>query len=415
MERLFERVAGLDVHKNSVVACVRVPDERGGRRQETRTFATTTRALLTLLDWLRSYDVALVGMESTGVYWRPIYYLLEDHMQCWLLNAQHLRTVPGRKTDVKDAEWICQLVEHGLVRPSFVPPREIRELRDLTRYRKSQIEERTREVQRLEKTLQDAGIKLSSVASKVLGVSGRLMLEALLGGTHDPEVLADLAKGRLRKKLPALKEALQGRFTPNHAVIVSQILAHIDFLDESIATLSQSIDEVIAPFAEKVALLRTIPGIDKRLAELLLAEIGPDMSRFPTAGHLASWAGMCPGHNESAGKNKSGHTRHGSKWLHTGLNEAAKAASRTKGTYLSAQYQRLRGRRGHQKATVAAGHSILIAAWHMLSQDLAYQDLGDHHFIRRQARHAERYRARLVQQLERLGHKVTLEPLPQAA
>lgn len=415
MERLFERVAGLDIHRDSIVACVRVPDEGGGRRQERRSFATTTQALLTLLDWLRSYGVTLVGMESTGVYWRPVYYLLEDHMECWLLNAQHLRNVPGRKTDVKDAEWICQLVEHGLVRPSFVPPREIRELRDLTRYRKAQIEDRTREVQRLEKTLQDGGIKLSSVASKVLGVSGRLMLEALVSGTHDPELLADLARGKLRAKLPALREALQGRFTPNHALIVSQILAHIDFLDESIAALSDRIDEVIAPFAKQRQLLRTIPGVDKRTAELLLAEIGPDMSRFPTAGHLASWAGMCPGHNESAGKNKSGHTRHGSKWLRSGLSEAAKAAGRTKGTYLSAQYQRLRGRRGHQKATIAAGHSILVAAWHMLTRNVPYQDLGDDHFIRRQAEHAERYRRRLINQLERLGHKVTLEPLPKAA
>lgn len=415
MQRLFERVAGLDIHKDSIVACVRVPDEAGGRQQETRSFATTTQALLTLLDWLRSYGVTLVGMESTGVYWRPIYYLLEDHMECWLLNAQHLRNVPGRKTDVKDAEWICQLVEHGLVRPSFVPPREIRELRDLVRYRKAQIEERTREVQRLEKTLQDAGIKLSSVASKVLGVSGRLMLEALLSGTHDPEVLADLARGKLRKKLPALREALAGRFTANHALIVSQILAHIDFLDESIATLSDRVDEVIAPFAQQRELLKTIPGVDKRTAELLLAEIGPDMSRFPTAGHLASWAGMCPGQNESAGKQKSGRTRHGSKWLRSGLNEAAKASSRTKGTYLSAQYQRLRGRRGHQKATIAAGHSILIAAWHMLTKGVPYQDLGDDYFIRRQAEHAERYRRRLINQLEKLGHKVTLEPLPQAA
>lgn len=415
MERLFERVAGLDIHKDSIVACVRVPDQTGGRCQQTRTFKTTTQALLTLADWLGSYGVRLVGMESTGVYWRPIYYLLEDHVECWLLNAQHLRNVPGRKTDVKDAEWICQLVEHGLVRPSFVPPREIRELRDLTRYRKAQIEERTREVQRLEKTLQDGGIKLSSVASKVLGVSGRRMLEALLAGTHDPEVLADLAKGRLRNKLPALREALEGRFTQNHALIVTQILAHVDFMDESIHALSERIDEVIAPFARQRELLTTIPGVDKRTAELLLAEIGPDMSRFATAGHLASWAGMCPGQNESAGKRKSTHTRHGSKWLRAGLTQAAKAASRTKGSYISAQYQRLRGRRGHQKATIAAAHSILIAAWHMLSNDVPYQDLGEEYFIRRQAQHTERYRRRLVAQLEKLGHKVTLEPIPEPA
>jgi transposase len=296
-----------------------------------------------------------------------------------------------------------------------VPPREIRELRDLTRYRKAQIEERTREVQRLEKTLQDAGIKLSSVASKVLGVSGRLMLDALISGTHDPEVLAGLAKGKLRTKLPALKQALHGRFTGHHALIVSRQLAHIDFLDEAIAELSERVDEVIAPFAQKVALLDTIPGVDKRTAELLIAEIGADMSVFPTHRHLASWAGICPGQNESAGKKRSGKTRKGSKWLRAGLTEAAKAASRSKGTYLNAQYQRLRGRRGHQKATIAVAHSILVAAWHILSRDVEYADLGEDYFIRRQAEHAERYRNRLVRQLERLGHKVTLEPLPEAA
>lgn len=415
MDRIVERCAGLDIHKETVVACVRVPGEGGGRDQETRTFSTTTLGLLTLLDWLRSYGVRLVGMESTGIYWRPVYFLLEDHMECWLLNAQHLRYVPGRKTDVKDAEWICQLVEHGLVRASFVPPREIRELRDLVRYRKAQIEERTREVQRLEKTLQDAGIKLSSVASKVLGVSGRLMLNALISGTHDPEVLAELAKGRLRQKLPALREALQGRFTGHHGLIVSRQLAHIDYLDDAIADLSDRIDEVIAPFAEKVALLDTIPGVDKRTAELLIAEIGADMSVFPTHRHLASWAGICPGQNESAGKKRSGKTRKGSKWLRSGLTEAAKAASRSKGTYLSAQYQRLRGRRGHQKATIATAHSILVAAWHILSRDVPYADLGEDYFIRRQAEHADRYRNRLIHQLEKLGHKVTLEPIPEAA
>jgi transposase len=415
MKALFECCAGLDVHKESVTACVRVPGEGHDRRQETRSFATTTQGLLTLLDWLRSWGVTLVGMESTGVYWRPVYYLLEDHMECWLLNAQHLRNVPGRKTDVKDAEWICQLVEHGLVRPSFVPPREIRELRDLVRYRKAQIEERGREVQRLDKVLQDAGIKLSSVATRVLGVSGRLMLEALVKGTRDPDVLAELARGKLRRKLPALREALEGRFSDHHALIVSQILAHVDFLDESIEVLSGRIDEVIAPFADKVALLDTIPGVDKRTAELLIAEIGPDMSRFQTHRHLASWAGMCPGQNESAGKRKSGHTRKGSKWLRSGLVEAAKSASRTKGSYLSAHYQRLRGRRGHQKATVATGHSILVAAYCILSRGVPYSDLGDDYFIRRQAEHAKRYRNRLVRQLERLGHKVTLEPLPDAA
>jgi transposase len=322
--------------------------------------------------------------------------------------------VPGRKTDVRDAAWICQLVEHGLVRPSFVPPRPIRELRDLTRYRRAQIEERTREAQRLDKVLQDAGIKLSSVTSAVLGVWGRAMLEALCEGTRDPELLAELARGRLRAKLDALREALEGRFGAHHALIVGQILAHVDFLDESIAALSERIDEVIAPFADKVELLDTIPGVDKRTAELLLAEIGPDMARFPTHRHLASWAGLCPGQNESAGKRRSGKTRKGSKWLHSGLTQAAKAAARTRGTYLSAHYQRLRGR-GHGKATVATAHSILVAAYHMLERGVPYQDLGDDYFHRRQAEHAERYKRRLVQQLQRLGHKVTLEPLPDAA
>jgi transposase len=415
MRRLVERCAGLDIHKDSITACVRVPGEDGERLQETRTFATTTRGLLVLLDWLRSYGVTLVGMESTGVYWRPVFYLLEDHMECWLLNARHLRNVPGRKTDVRDAEWICQLVEHGLVRPSFVPPRETRELRDLTRYRKAQIEERTREIQRLDKVLQDAGIKLSSVASKVLSASGRAMLEALVRGTHDPELLAELAKGKLRRKLPALREALEGRFTAHHALIVGQIVAHVDFLDESIETLSGRIEEVIAPFAHKVELLDTIPGVDRRTAELLLAEIGADMSQFPSHRHLASWAGICPGQNESAGKHKSGKTRKGSKWLRSGLTEAAKAARRTRGSYLSAQYHRIKGRRGNNKATLAVAHSILVSAYHILSREVPFADLGEDYFHRRQAEHAERYKNRLVRQLQRLGHKVILEPLPEAA
>jgi transposase len=415
MERMVERCAGLDVHKDSLTGCVRVPGAGGRREQETRTFRTTTRGLVALADWLRSHGVSLVGMESTGVYWKPVYYLLEDEFECWLLNAQHLRNVPGRKTDVKDAEWICQLVEHGLVRPSFVPPREIRELRDLTRYRKAKIEERTREVQRLDKVLQDAGIKLSSVASEVLGVSGRAMLDALIAGTNDPELLAELARGVLRRKLPQLREALEGRFTGHHALIVAQMLASIDFLDETVATLSARIEELVAPFSRQVELLDTIPGVDRKTAQLLLAEIGPDMAQFPSHRHLASWAGLCPGNNESAGKRKSGCTRKGSKWLRAGLTESAKAAARTKGTYLSAHYQRIRGRRGHGRATTAVAHTILISAYHILSRDTPYEDLGDDYFHRRQTHQAERYKNRLVHQLERLGHKVTLEPLTQPA
>ena len=410
MDRFVERCAGLDVHKDSVAATVRVPGEGGQRLQETRTFVATTRGLLTLADWLESYGVTLVGMESTGCYWKPVYYLLEERFECWLLNAQHLRNVPGRKTDVQDAAWICQLVEHGLVRASFVPPRPIRELRDLTRYRKAQIEERSREVQRLDKVLQDAGTKLSSVASRTLGVSVRLMLEALVAGTHDPELLAELARSRLRRKLPALREALAGRFrSEHHGLLVSQILAHIDYLDETIATLSARIEQVIAPFSRERELLETIPGIGRTAAQVLIAEVGVDMSVFPTSAHLASWAGQCPGNRESAGKRRSGRPRHGSKWLRTTLTESAKAASRCKGSYLSAQYTRLRGRRGPGKATGALSHSILVAAYHILDQHIPYQELGADYFERRSSQQRTK---RLVRQLEQLGHKVSLEPLP---
>ena len=309
MNRLIERCAMLDIHKSQITACVRVPDGDGGRRQEIHEFSTTTAGLITLADWLRSYAVTAVGMESTGVYWRAVYYLLEDEFDCRLYNARHLRHVPGRKSDVQDAEWGCQLVEHGLVRASFVPPRPLRELRDLVRYRKAKIQERVREVQRVEKTLQDAGIKLSSVASEVLGVSARRMLDALISGTHDPDVLAELAKGALRKKIPALREALQGRFTGHHALLIGQMLAQIDFLDETIATLSERIEELTRPFSRELELLDTIPGVDKRAAELILSELGPDMSRFPTEHHLASWGGMCPGQRESGGKQHSAKTR----------------------------------------------------------------------------------------------------------
>ena len=336
MNRLIERCAMLDVHKAQVTACVRVPDGDGGRRQEIREFRTTTAGLITLADWLRSWAVTVVGMESTGVYWRAIYYLLEDEFECQLFNARHLRHVPGRKSDVQDAEWGCQLIEHGLVRTSFVPPRPLRELRDLVRYRKAKIQERGREVQRVEKTLQDAGIKLSSVASEVLGKSARLMLDAMISGTHDPALLAELAKGALRKKIPALREALEGRFTGHHALLVGQMLAQIDFLDETIATLSERVEELTHPFSREIELLDTIPGVDKRAAEMLLAEIGPDMSRFPTDAHLASWGGMCPGQRESGGKKHSAATRKGSKWLRGTLTECSKAIVRTKGTYLSA-------------------------------------------------------------------------------
>lgn len=408
MDVLVERCAGLDVHKDTVMACVRKPGAGGSRSQETKQFGTTTNELLGLRDWLIACGVSLVGMESTGVYWKPVFYVLEEELECWVLNARHLRNVPGRKTDVKDAEWICQLVEHGLVRPSFVPPKPIRELRNLTRYRKAQIEERNREAQRLDKILQDAGVKLSSVASDILGKSGRDMLQALVQGTRDPQILAELARGRLREKIPALQQALEGRFTHHHALLVSSVLSKLDFLEEVIGQISAEIDRVIAPFEAAVQLLDTITGVDRRTAEGLIAEIGVDMSRFGSSQHLASWAAMCPGNHESAGKQRSGKARKGSKWLGTYLSEAAKAAGRSKGTYLGAQYQRLRARRGASIATKAVGHSILVAAYHILDRQVPYEDLGADWFVKRRPEVQTR---KLIKQLNDLGYRVTLDPI----
>jgi transposase len=413
VEKLFERCAGLDVHKKGLTACLRVPDGRGGRRQQTRSFRTTTAGLLALRDWLQAEGVTLVGMESTGPYWKPVYHLLEQAFECWLLNAHHLRNVPGRKTDVKDAEWICQLVEHGLVRPSFVPPQPIRELRNLTRYRKSVIEERTGEAQRLEKLLEDAGIKLSSVASDILGASGRAMLRALVGGSRDPEALADLAKGTLRRKIPALREALAGRFEHHHAILVAEMLSRIEAAEETIERLSAEIEQVIAPFAEQLALLQTIPGVQRRVAEVIVAETGGDMSRFSSAAHLASWAGMCPGNDESAGKRRSGRTRRGSKWLRTALVQGAHALAKGKPSYLASQYWRIAGRRGKPKAAMAVGHSILVIAYHVLARREPYTELGADYLLQRES--AQAHVRRLVRQLERLGNTVTLDPKEVAA
>ena len=413
METMVERCAGLDVHKDTVVACVRTPGAKGERQVEVREFGTKTGEVLALRDWLVDQGVTLVGMEATGVYWKPIYYVLEDAVECWLLNARHLRNVPGRKTDIQDAVWIAQLVEHGLVKPSFVPPKPIRELRNLTRYRKAEIEERTRETQRLDKILQDAGIKLSSVASDIRGVSGKTILAALVAGETDGQRLAELAKGQLRKKLPDLEAALQGRFSRHHAFIVGEILAKLDYMDELIDRLSDEVEQAIAPFAQQVQLLDTIPGVDQRMAEALVAEIGVDMSRFGSAARLASWAGVCPGQHESAGKSRSGKTRKGSKWLRSHLTQAAHAAARSKGNYLAAQFARLRGRRGGSKASLAVAHSILVIAYHILERLEPYQDLGDDWFIRRNS--PERHARQLVNQLARLGYHVELNELEEAA
>jgi transposase len=406
METVVERPGALDVHKARVTACVRVPAGGGGREQHVAEFSTTVAGLLTLRDWLTAHGVSQVTMEATGVFWKPVWAILEDEFELLLVNARHVKQVPGRKTDVKDAEWLCQLAEAGLLKASFVPPKPIRALRNLTRYRKTQIQERSREANRLHKALEDTGIKLDCVASDILGKSGRAMLDALVAGTTDPEVLADLAKGRLRAKLPALREALEGRFDHLHAAWIGAILAHLDFLDEQISSLTETIGERIAPFEKAVELLCTIPGVQRRTAEVIIAEIGVDMSVFPTAKELASWAGQCPGNDQSAGRRRSGRTRKGSKWLDWALEEAALAATRTNDVYLQAQYQRLRPRRGHKKALGAVKHSIIIACWHMLSTGELYDDLGGDYFRKRDP---ERTAKRLVTQLEALGHTVTLQ------
>jgi transposase len=414
MEKVLERCAALDVHKRQVTACARVPDRQGERAELRAEFETMTPDLLALRDWLKGLGITHVAMEATGVYWKPVYYLLEDDFELLLVNAQHVKNVPGRKTDVADAQWLCQLLEHGLLRPSYVPPKPIRELRDLTRYRKSLIWERQREANRLQKLLEDANIKLASVATRTLGASGRAMLAELCEGRNDPEALAELARGKLRKKIPELRRALEGRFSSHHALIVSRLLAHVDYLDETIAELSAEIEERLRPFEHEVELLCTIPGVARRTAEVIVAEFGPDMSRFPDHRHAASWAAICPGNDESAGKRRSGRTRKGDGWLRTALVEAANsAAGRTRGTYLNAQYTRIKRRRGHRKAIVAVAHSILVSAYYILRDGRPYEDLGGDYFLNRER--PEHLTRHLVRQLERLGQRVTLEPMAEGA
>jgi len=408
METIFERVAGLDVHKAQVTACVRVPDAAGRREAHLAEFQTTVQGLMALHDWLSAHRVTHVAMEATGVYWQPVWHILEEDFALTLCNARHVTNVPGRKTDVSDAQWLCQLMEAGLLRGSFVPPTAQRRLRTLTRYRKTQIAERQREANRLHKVLEDTGIKLDCVASDILGKSGRAMLDALVAGTTDPEMLADLAQGKLRAKIPALKQALEGRFEAHHALVVGAILTHLDFLDEQIQRFGDAIETQLGPTGlASIALASSIPGVARRTAEVLVAEIGTDMRVFPSAGHLASWAGRCPGNDQSAGKRRSGRTRKGSKWLGIGLEEAALAAIRSKNTYLAAQYQRLKARLGHGRALGAVKHSILIAYWHMFTNGEVYRDLGGDYFQRRDPARATK---RLVAKLQALGHTVTLQP-----
>jgi transposase len=407
MDVVVDRAAGLDVHKRVVVATVRAPAEHGGRTSVTRTYRTFTGDLERLARWLVAERVEVAVMEATGVFWLPVWYALtEVGLSAEVVNAGHVKRVPGRKTDVQDSQWLAQLAECGLLRGSFIPPQQIRELRDLTRYRTRVIQEHTREGQRLTKVLEDAQVKLGSVVSKPLGTSARLMMRALIAGERDPEVLADLALGRLRPKTKILAEALHGRFNAHHAFLLRLILDHIEELEAHIAELDAEIDRMIAPFAAIRDLLDTIPGVAQRSAEVIIAEIGVDMSRFPTPAALASWAALCPGHHESAGKHSSGKTRRGDVWLRTALVECAWAAAHTHDTYLSAQFWRIARRRGEKRAAVAVGHSILRIAWYLITNNEPYHDLGGDYLTQRQDN-----RARInyhLAQLKKLGLNVQL-------
>jgi transposase len=407
MRKLLERCAALDIHKAQVTVCVCVPDRGGARCELMRQVSTMTVELLELRDWLKGLGVTHVAMEATGVFWKPVYYVLEDDFELLLVNAAHVKNLPGRKTDMADAQWLCQLLEHGLLRASFVPPKPIRELRDLTRYRRALIAERQREANRLHKVLEDAGIKLSCVATDVLGVSGRAMLAALIDGTDDAATLAELAKGRMRTKRAQLRQALQGRFNDHHRLLVRHVLGHIDYLDETVNAITVEIETRLEPHADKAVRLDTITGVGPRTAQIIIAELGPDMSRFPSSRHAASWTAICPGNHESAGKRRSGRTRNGNPYLRAALIESAQAATRSKDTYLRAQYEQIKRRHGHNKAIVAVAHSILIAAYHVLRDDVDYHDLGGDYFQRRAD--PERLTRRLVAQLERLGHTVILQ------
>ena len=409
MEVVHERCCGLDIHKKLIVACAITPESSGGQpRKQVRTFGTMSDDLHELSDWLAEQAITHVAMESTASYWKPVFNMLEERFELLLVNAQHLKAVPGRKTDVKDAEWIADLLRHGLLKPSFVPERDQRELRELVRYRTSLVQERTAAANRLQKVLEGANVKLASVASNILGRSGREMLQALVAGETNTAVLAELARGKLREKRPTLERALAGRFGPHQRFLVAEVLSHIDFLDETIERVSAEIGERERPFEAVLDRLDTIPGVGRRTAEIIVAEVGPDVRRFPSAGHLASWTGVCPGQDESAGKRRSGKTRKGNRWLRGALVEAAHSATRTK-TYLAAQFRRLATRRGPKKAMVAVAHSILRIVYHLLLDEHPFEDLGELYFDQRQRQHVSR---RLKQRLERLGYRVQLEPLP---
>jgi transposase len=408
MDVMYPHCCGVDVHKREVVACVMTTDPDGTSRKTVRAFGTMTPDILALADWLAVHEVTHVAMESTGVYWKPIWNLLEGQVELLLVNARHVKAVPGRKTDVRDCEWLADLLRHGLLTGSFVPDRPQRELRELTRYRTSLVHERTAAANRLQKTLEGANIKLASVATDILGTSGREILAALVAGQTDAADLAQLAQGRLREKLPQLERALVGCAGPHQRFLVAEQLAHVDFLDAAIARVNSELAERVHPDEDAITRLDTIPGVGRTVAETLVAEIGVDLTRFPSAKHLASWAGLCPGNHESAGKRRGGAIRKGSPWLRACLVQAAHAAARTKDTYLAAQYRRLAARRGRAKAAVAVAHSILIIVYHVLTEGTVYRDLGATYFDERDRQAVER---RLVHRLQGLGYTVSLVPV----
>jgi transposase len=407
VEVIYQRVCGVDVHKKTIAACVRCMLGDGKVREEVRSFGTMTRDILALADWLAQEGVTHVAMESTGSYWKPIYNLLEDRFEVLLVNASHIKQVPGRKTDVKDCQWIAKLLAAGLLRASFVPPKGLRELRDLTRHRTKLTQERAAVINRLQTILEDANIKLGSVATDVMGVSGRAMIDAIIDGETDPHKLAELAQRRLREKIPDLRVALEGRVTEHHRFLLKLLLREVDFFAAAIQEVSARIEQISDPFfREAVELLSTTNGIQQRIAENVLAEIGTNMGQFPSDKHLSSWAGMCPGNNESAGKRKSGKTAKANPWLAGALGEAAWAASHTKKTYLSALFRRIAARRGKKRAVVAVGHAILVAIYHMLKRRIPYADLGAEHLDRINPQRVTRY---YLKKLEGLGVKVTVE------
>jgi transposase len=412
MQVIYDRCAALDVHKKTVVTTVMLTQPDGSVQEHVRTSSTMTTDLLALDDWLRSLEVEVIAMESTGVFWKPVYNLLEEGRTVILVNAQHMKAVPGRKTDVKDSQWLADLLRHGLLKASFIPPQPIRELREVTRYRKTLVQERAQEVNRLQKVLETANVKLAAVATDILGKSGRDMLDALVRGVADPEVLAELARGRLRAKLPDLRLALEGRVQSHHRFLITRILAHIDFLEESLAKVQQQIDAQLVPFEEAMALLQSIPALQETAIAAVISEIGTDMERFPSDAHLASWAGICPGNRESAGKRLSGRITHGNPYLRAVLCEVAWVISRTKDTYLSAFYHRIARRRGKKKAILALAHKLLIIIYHVLRTKKPYTELGADYFDKLDSTRIER---RAVQRLEQLGYTVTLTPKDEAA